>query len=102
MHRMLRIEWDAVAGVLAAVTAIVLHFLHSFILADIDRAPGGAGPGAPAVGIGAAPDSTRGQGEARGRAIEPDASGYGHRTASAGSCPKIEMMRQPSLVLTSE
>ena len=37
MHRMLRIEWDAVAGVLAAVTAIVLHFLHSFILADIDR-----------------------------------------------------------------
>ncbi|MCY4026059.1 MAG: hypothetical protein OXH75_07055 [Acidobacteria bacterium] len=28
MHRMLRIEWDAVAGVLAAVTAIVLHFLH--------------------------------------------------------------------------
>ena len=28
MHRMLKIEWDAVAGVLAAVTAIVLHFLH--------------------------------------------------------------------------
>ena len=28
MHRLLRIEWDAVAGVLAAVTAIVLHFLH--------------------------------------------------------------------------
>ena len=28
MHRMLRIEWDAVAGVLAAVIAIVLHLLH--------------------------------------------------------------------------
>lgn len=28
MHRLLKIEWDAVAGVLAAVTAIVLHFLH--------------------------------------------------------------------------
>ena len=28
MHRMLKIEWAAVAGVLAAVTAIVLHFLH--------------------------------------------------------------------------
>ena len=26
MYRMLKIEWDAVAGVLAAVTAIVLHF----------------------------------------------------------------------------
>ena len=28
MHRMLKIEWDAVAGVLAAVIAIVLHLLH--------------------------------------------------------------------------
>ena len=28
MHRLLKIEWDAIAGVLAAVTAIVLHFLH--------------------------------------------------------------------------
>ena len=27
MHRLLKIEWDAIAGVLAAVTAIVLHFL---------------------------------------------------------------------------
>ena len=30
------------------------------------------------------------------------APGYGHRTASAGSCPKIETMRQPAPVLTSE
>lgn len=28
MHRVLRIEWDAVAGILAAVVAIMLHFLH--------------------------------------------------------------------------
>ena len=28
MHRMLKIEWDAIAGVLAALTAIVLHLLH--------------------------------------------------------------------------
>ncbi len=28
MHRLPKIEWDAVAGVLATVTAIVLHFLH--------------------------------------------------------------------------
>ena len=28
MHRLLKIEWDAVAGIVAAVTAIVLHFLH--------------------------------------------------------------------------
>ena len=28
MHRLLKIEWDAVAGVLAAVTSIVLHSLH--------------------------------------------------------------------------
>lgn len=28
MHRMLKIEWDAVAGVLAAVVAILLHFLR--------------------------------------------------------------------------
>ena len=28
MHRLLKVEWDAVAGVLAAITAIVLHFLH--------------------------------------------------------------------------
>ena len=28
MHRLLRIEWDAVAGVLAAVAAIILHLLH--------------------------------------------------------------------------
>jgi len=28
MHRLLRIEWDAVAGVVAAIAAIVLHFLH--------------------------------------------------------------------------
>ena len=27
MHRMLKIEWNAVAGVLAAVIAIVLHLL---------------------------------------------------------------------------
>ena len=26
MHRMLRIEWDAIAGVLAAVTAIVFVY----------------------------------------------------------------------------
>ena len=28
MHRLLRVEWDAIAGVLAAIAAIVLHFLH--------------------------------------------------------------------------
>ena len=28
MQRLLNIEWDAVSGVLAAVTAVVLHFLH--------------------------------------------------------------------------
>ena len=28
MNRLLRIEWDAIAGVVAAITAIVLHFLH--------------------------------------------------------------------------
>ena len=28
MHRLLRIEWDAIAGVVAAIAAIVLHFLH--------------------------------------------------------------------------
>lgn len=28
MHRVLKIEWDAVAGILAAVVAIMLHFLH--------------------------------------------------------------------------
>lgn len=28
MHRLLKVEWDAIAGVLAAITAIVLHFLH--------------------------------------------------------------------------
>ena len=28
MHRLFRLEWDAIAGILAAVTALVLHFLH--------------------------------------------------------------------------
>ena len=28
MNRIFRIEWDAIAGVLAAVTALMLHFLH--------------------------------------------------------------------------
>lgn len=28
MNRLLKIEWDAIAGVVAAITAIVLHFLH--------------------------------------------------------------------------
>ena len=28
MKRLLRIEWDAVAGILAAVAALVMHFLH--------------------------------------------------------------------------
>ena len=28
MQRLLNIEWDAVSGVPAKVTAIVLHFLH--------------------------------------------------------------------------
>lgn len=28
MHRMLKIEWDAIAGVLATIAAIMLHFLH--------------------------------------------------------------------------
>ena len=28
MQRLLNIEWDAVSGVLATVTAVVLHFLH--------------------------------------------------------------------------
>ena len=28
MHRLFRLEWDAIAGILAAVLALVLHFLH--------------------------------------------------------------------------
>lgn len=28
MHRLLKVEWDAVAGILAALAALVLHFLH--------------------------------------------------------------------------
>ena len=28
MHRLFRLEWDAIAGILAAVAALVLHFLH--------------------------------------------------------------------------
>ena len=27
-HRLFRLEWDAIAGILAAVVALVLHFLH--------------------------------------------------------------------------
>lgn len=28
IKKLLRVEWDAVAGILAAVVAIILHFLH--------------------------------------------------------------------------
>ena len=28
MKRLLRLEWEVIAGLLAAVTALVLHFLH--------------------------------------------------------------------------
>jgi len=28
MKRLLRLEWDAIAGIIAAVTALVLHLLH--------------------------------------------------------------------------
>lgn len=31
MHRLLKIEWDAIAGVLATVTAIMLHDVLSMI-----------------------------------------------------------------------
>ena len=28
MHRLFRLEWDAIAGIVAALAALVLHFLH--------------------------------------------------------------------------
>lgn len=28
MHRLFRLEWDAIAGILAAMVALILHFLH--------------------------------------------------------------------------
>ena len=28
MNRLLRVEWDAIAGIVAALVALIMHFLH--------------------------------------------------------------------------